>query len=101
MHEEIKIIGNSQHIKKLLEFIKKAAKTDANVLLLGESGVGKELAAKIIHSHSKKNDNPIIKINCANLNRPENEKLKERIIGQIIKFAFDDFLDNTGLPYYT
>ncbi len=68
MNKEAKIVGQSQQIKKLLEFVKKAAITDANVLLLGETGVGKELAARIIHSYGKRKDKPFIKINCANLN---------------------------------
>jgi len=64
----MKIIGKSPHIKELLNFIKKAAKTDMNVLLLGETGVGKELAARMIHLTSERKDKPFIKINCANLN---------------------------------
>lgn len=62
------IIGNSPHIKELLNFIKKVAKTDSNVLLLGETGVGKELAAKKIHFLSDRKNRPFIKVNCANLN---------------------------------
>lgn len=65
--QEPVIIGKSAAIKNLLAFIKKAAKSDANVLLLGETGVGKELAARMIHSLSERKGKPFIQINCANL----------------------------------
>jgi transcriptional regulator with PAS, ATPase and Fis domain len=67
MSEEIKIIGKSPPTKRLVDFIKKASKTDVNILLLGETGVGKELAARWIHLYSSRRDKPFIKINCANL----------------------------------
>jgi len=47
MDEDIRIIGKSPHIKDLLDFIKISSKTDHNILILGDTGVGKELAAKI------------------------------------------------------
>lgn len=68
MDQYPKIIGKSPHIKKLLEFIKKVANTDKNVLLLGDTGVGKELAARMIHSYSERKKSPFIKVNCSNLN---------------------------------
>ena len=68
MSKAITIIGKSGHIKDLLEFIRMAAGVDSNVLLLGETGVGKELAARMIHSLSDRKDKPFGKINCANLN---------------------------------
>jgi len=68
MNRAPKLIGKSSHIKKLLHFIEKAANSDANVLLLGETGVGREVAARKIHSLSVRKKNPFIKVNCANLN---------------------------------
>jgi transcriptional regulator with PAS, ATPase and Fis domain len=68
MGKETQIIGKSCAIKELFEFIKKAAKSDSNILILGETGVGKELAAKMIHSLSKRKENRFLKVNCANLN---------------------------------
>lgn len=62
-----KLIGKSPSIQELHYFIKKAATSDATVLLLGETGVGKEVAARLIHLHSDRCDNPFIKINCASL----------------------------------
>lgn len=62
------IIGESTPIENLRVFIKKTALSDANVLLMGETGVGKELAAKMIHSLSARSGEPFIQINSANLN---------------------------------
>ena len=94
MDENTKIIGNSQPIKKLLEFIKISSKTDANILILGNTGVGKELAAMNIHLHSHRKDNPFKKINCANLNK---NLLESELFGHK-KGAFTGAVDNkTGL----
>ncbi|RMD46457.1 MAG: sigma-54-dependent Fis family transcriptional regulator [Aquificota bacterium] len=62
---EIEIIGESKPIKKLKEQIKKVAKTNAWVLILGENGTGKELVAKSIHYLSDRADKPFVDINCA------------------------------------
>ena len=71
--QEPVIIGRSAAIENLLAFIKKAAKSDANVLLLGETGVGKELAARIVHLLSVRKGKAFIKINCANLSENQLE----------------------------
>jgi len=64
---ETKIVGTSIVIKKNLEFIKKAAKSDKNVLILGETGTGKDLTAENVHNLSNRRDKPYIAINCANI----------------------------------
>uniref|UniRef100_A0A7C4TW54 Sigma-54-dependent Fis family transcriptional regulator n=1 Tax=Caldisericum exile TaxID=693075 RepID=A0A7C4TW54_9BACT len=66
----ISIIGESVEIKLLLEKIKKIANTSTNVLLLGETGTGKELFARAIHEASYRKKKPFVAINCASL--PEN-----------------------------
>ena len=58
-------IGESRAIMDKLEIAIRAAQADASVLLLGESGVGKELFAEQIHLHSPRRDNPFIRVNCA------------------------------------
>ena len=63
-------IANSKTIKNALNMASKVAKTDASVLLLGESGVGKEEFAKFIHENSNRNNNPFIAINMSAI--PEN-----------------------------
>ncbi len=61
------IIGNTKPMISLYKMIDKIAKTNATTLVLGESGVGKELVASAIHFKSHRNENPFIKFNCAAL----------------------------------
>ena len=56
------IIGNSRAIKEVFTLIDKVAKTDANVLILGENGTGKELVARAIHQRSLRKDNSFIAV---------------------------------------
>ena len=66
--EEIpEIVGRSKVVEKLKETIKKIAPYDVNVLILGESGSGKELVAKAIHSLSSRKSREFVAINCAAL----------------------------------
>lgn len=58
-------VANSPEMLRLLELVKRVAQVDTTVLLQGESGVGKEVIAKIIHQYSARNKGPFIKINCA------------------------------------
>ncbi len=83
--EEIcSIIGESIEIKLLMEKIKKIANTPTNVLLLGETGTGKELFARAIHDSSYRKKKPFVAINCASL--PEN-LLESELFG-FVKGAF-------------
>ncbi|GBF10776.1 sigma-54-dependent Fis family transcriptional regulator [Tepidibacillus sp. HK-1] len=59
-----KIKGKSHVIKETIAIAKKVAKTDATVLITGESGVGKELFAEAIHKGSRRADLPFVAINC-------------------------------------
>ena len=61
------IIGNTKPMISLYKMIDKIAKTNATTLVLGESGVGKELVASAIHFRSHRNEKPFIKFNCAAL----------------------------------
>jgi len=63
-------IANSQAIKDVLDMSLRVAKTDASVLLLGESGVGKEEFAKFIHDNSNRKNAPFVAINMSAI--PEN-----------------------------
>ncbi|MCC6711847.1 MAG: sigma 54-interacting transcriptional regulator [Candidatus Dadabacteria bacterium] len=62
--EENGIIGDSVPLKNVLEDVKKVAATDATVLILGETGTGKELIARSIHSSSRRSEKPFVKVNC-------------------------------------
>ena len=59
------MVGVSVTIRKIFEIIDEVAKPNASILVIGESGVGKELVARMIHNKSRRKDEPFIKINCA------------------------------------
>ena len=79
-------IGKSKSIQEKLEIAKRAAATDSSVLILGESGVGKELFAEQIHLNSRRVQAPFIRVNCAALP----EKLLESELFGHVKGAFTD-----------
>jgi Nif-specific regulatory protein len=64
---EHNLVGESQPIRDVLQFISKVAPTDATVLLSGESGTGKELVARAIHLNSRRADKAFMAVNCAAL----------------------------------
>jgi PAS domain S-box-containing protein len=66
-HNFERIIGRSAALREVLDNVRRVALTDASVLLTGETGTGKELIARAIHSTSKRRDRPLIKVNCAAL----------------------------------
>jgi formate hydrogenlyase transcriptional activator len=59
------IIGRSSGLRRVLQMVETVAGGDSTVLLLGETGTGKELIARAIHSHSPRRDRPFVKLNCA------------------------------------
>ena len=60
-------VGQSDLLRLLIEKIDQVATTEANVLILGETGTGKELVARAIHNRSGRRDRPLVKVNCAAL----------------------------------
>jgi PAS domain S-box-containing protein len=72
LREEIKalhnfedIIGQSESLMSVLQDAEQVAATDTTVLIVGETGTGKELVARAIHAASPRRDRPLIKVNCA------------------------------------
>lgn len=63
------ILGNDPKFKRCINLAKAIAKSDSNVLILGESGVGKDIFAQAIHNASDRKDKPFIALNCAALPR--------------------------------
>jgi formate hydrogenlyase transcriptional activator len=59
------IVGNSPALKHVLELLETVAPSDSTVLLLGETGTGKELIARAIHDRSRRKDRTFVKLNCA------------------------------------
>ncbi len=60
-----RIVGRSPVMQEMCKALGRAAPQDVNVLILGESGVGKELVARALYHHSKRADKPFLAINCA------------------------------------
>jgi len=61
------IVGNSSQLRRVLNLANKAAISDSNILIEGETGTGKELLAEYIHKQSARKDKPFVVINCASL----------------------------------
>ena len=72
------ILGHSKQIQEVVSLAKKVAITDTTVLLLGETGTGKEVFAQAIHAASPRNQNPFVALNCSAFNR---ELLESEMFG--------------------
>ncbi len=81
---ETEMIGVSRAMQKIMELILRCAEVDSPLLILGETGVGKEVAARAIHSHSSRRDKPFVAVNCGAL--PES-LLESELFGHV-KGAF-------------
>ena len=62
------VVGNSPRMQRVLQYLKAYAPTSATVLVLGENGTGKELAARALHANSPRKGKPFVAMNCAALN---------------------------------
>ncbi len=67
IYEFDKIVGSSAALQKVLDIVKKVAKSNTTVLIRGETGTGKELIAGAIHHNSQRNTRNFVKVNCAAL----------------------------------
>ena len=72
------VLGNSPAIIEAVELAKKVSKTDATVLLLGETGTGKEVFAEAIHYESLRKDKPFVAVNCSAFSK---ELLESELFG--------------------
>jgi DNA-binding NtrC family response regulator len=79
-HDFSTIIGESPSVKTILSELRKVTDTRSNVLLLGETGTGKELFARVIHHNSSRRDMPFVPINCSAI--PEN-LLETELFGHV------------------
>ena len=79
-----KLIGASPNALELKEMISKASRTDATILIQGETGTGKELVAKALHHHSRRSDQAFIVVDCTTIN----ETMMESELFGHVKGAF-------------
>jgi two-component system response regulator HydG len=88
------LLGTSAPMQKVYDLLERAAQTDASVLITGESGTGKELAARALHSRSRRREGPFVPVNCSAI--PE-QLIESELFGHT-KGAFTDARsDRTGL----
>jgi two-component system, NtrC family, response regulator AtoC len=72
------VLSTNPAVLRIKEIARHVSDTDVPVLILGESGVGKEVLARFIHSHSNRHDKPFVKVNCAAL---PNDLLESELFG--------------------
>ena len=84
------IIGSSQAMEEVYKQTRKVARSQASVLLLGETGTGKELIAKALHRLSKRNTGPMVTVNCGALHE---ELLESELFGHV-RGSFTGAIDN-------
>jgi len=80
------IIGNSPSLNRTLSQVEAVAQTDSTVLIVGETGTGKELIARAVHEQSLRTGHPFITLNCAAL---PTELIESELFGHV-KGAYTD-----------
>lgn len=84
------LIGSSEAMEKIYRLIRKVARSSASVLLLGETGTGKEMVATAVHQLSLRNGGPCVKVNCGALS----ESLLESELFGHVRGSFTGAVDN-------
>ena len=93
MSSQLQLIGISNATSRILEEIECAATTDAKVLITGESGVGKEVVAQMVHQRSRRNHARLIAINCAGV---PDSLLASELFGHMRGSFTDAYRDKEG-----
>jgi DNA-binding NtrC family response regulator len=96
-HQNAQLLGTSARLRELLEEIERVSSSDAKVLITGESGAGKELVARAIHSGSPRVREPFVPINCAGM--PET-LLESELFGHVKGSFTGAYRDTPGKLEY-
>ena len=91
--KKYEIIGKSKPIMEVHSMVDKVAKTEARVLITGDSGTGKELVAHNIHERSGRNKSPFIEVNCAAI---PSELIESELFGHLKGSFTSDVKDLLG-----
>jgi transcriptional regulator with GAF, ATPase, and Fis domain len=93
-HPEVRLIGRSDAIRTLETDLECAARSDAKVLITGETGVGKEVVARLIHQRSARASAPLVTLNCAGL---PDSLLESELFGHVRGSFTGAYRDKPGL----
>src|SRR6476646_1824904 len=93
MKTAVTMVGISAAIQGVEDEIEHAARGDAKVLITGESGVGKEIVARLIHGRSSRNRGPLVTINCAGV---PDSLLESELFGHVKGSFTDAYRDKKG-----
>src|SRR6478609_5404055 len=93
MKKSVTLVGVSAAIRDVEEEIDHAARSDAKVLITGESGVGKEIVARLIHERSARSRGPLVTINCAGF---PDSLLESELFGHVKGSFTDAYRDKPG-----
>jgi transcriptional regulator with GAF, ATPase, and Fis domain len=91
---DIRLIGRSEAIERIESEIECAARSDAKVLITGETGVGKEVVARLIHHRSARSASPLVTLNCAGL---PDSLLESELFGHVRGSFTGAYRDKPGL----
>jgi transcriptional regulator with PAS, ATPase and Fis domain len=94
VHNTAQLIGNSEVLAKLRDVVERAAASHAKILVTGESGVGKDVVARLLHQHSRRRGAPFSTVNCAGV--PES-LLESELFGYARGSFTGAYRDNPGL----
>lgn len=92
--QEIRLVGRSEAIRTIEADIDCAARTDAKVLVTGETGVGKEVVARLIHQRSDRSAGPLVTLNCAGL---PDSLIESELFGHVRGSFTGAYRDKPGL----
>ncbi len=92
--QEAKLIGRSEAVKAIEADIECAARSGAKVLITGETGVGKEVVARLIHQRSARSNSPLVTVNCAGL---PDSLLESELFGHVRGSFTGAYRDKPGL----